>query len=136
MSAKHFLFGGVILLAIYTARVAGHAQTAAAPNLDQCKKDAAAWYSKDADREYDARRTEFLNHGVPNPTEWSRISAHEVYVRMTEFQTCMKTYPAMDDEFRKYAYRYYGLLADRSIDYLTRHGELEQFMKEDAQGLR
>jgi hypothetical protein len=78
----------------------------------------------------------FLNHGVPNPTEWSRISAHEVYVRMTGFQACMKTYPAMDDEFRKDAYRYYGLLADRTIDYLERHHELEQFMKEDAQGLR
>jgi hypothetical protein len=151
MNAKPLLFCEIILVAAYFALVSVQPQTPkafqparpltlqlqkTAPTIDQCIADAKAWYSKDADRAYDAGRTEFLNRGVPNPSEWSKISAHEVYVRMTEFQACMRSYPDISDEFRTYAYRYYGLLADRSIDYLTRHGELEQFMKEDAQGLR
>jgi len=151
MNAKLLLFSGVIAGAAYIALASVQAQTPrafppaqtvtfqspkTAPTIEQCTADATAWYSKDADRAYDAGRTEFLNRGVPNPSEWSKISAHEVYVRMTEFQACMRAYPDTSDEFRKYAYRYYGLLADRSIDYLGRHGELEKFMKEDADGLR
>jgi hypothetical protein len=40
------------LIATSGIPLAGHAQTATAPTLEQCKNDAAAWYSKDADRAY------------------------------------------------------------------------------------
>jgi len=130
----------ILSLGIYATRHL-HAQNTQpavepVPTVDQCRKDGPAWYSKDAQLEYDKARFNSFSTGKLAETEFSKLSAHDLYVRMKDMGNCITVDPQNSERYDSSSYHYYGFIADRFMDYMERHKLLEDFMKEDAQGKR
>ena len=98
-----------------------------APPLEQCRADVRLWHSQTKD-------------------DVSKLSFDELQQRSLEMWNCpstdvgagegIKQYEIDMDNYRAMHLVYQGLSGQRMLDYIVRHGETNQFLDEDAKGLR
>jgi len=107
-----------------------------APTAEVCKADAAVWWGDDVVEEYEKSSTQLASGGkyIPNPA--GDLSWDEVAARMHEMYNC-KEVDKQDAQTYSRAFEFYwGVRMERYERFIQRHGLMEKFWKEDAQGLR
>ena len=107
-----------------------------APTVEVCRADAAVWWSDDVVAEYNKSEEQLASGGkyIPNPA--GDLSLKEVSARRREMYDCVQV-DKRDAQIYRGAYEFYwGVRMGRYERFIERHGLMDEFLKEDAQGLR
>jgi hypothetical protein len=107
-----------------------------APTAAQCQADVAVWYSNEIATEYMNAQTAWVTDGKPNKTEGGKMSFTEATARMHEMFECQLVDKGKVGLYHEAGTFFYGIYADRAIDFIERHHLWAEFRKEDAEGLR
>ena len=107
-----------------------------APTAAQCQADVAVWYSAEMSTEYLNAQTAWITDRKPNKTPAGKMKVSEAIARMNEMFDCRLVDEEKSDLYQRAGNFYYGIYADRAIDFIGRHHLWPEFRKEDAEGLR
>ncbi len=107
-----------------------------APTKDVCQADVSVWYSTEMSTEYLNAEAAWVTDHVRNRTALAKMSLHTVIARMDEMNACMHVDPEQIDLYHSAGDLYYGIYADRAINFISRHHLMEQFEQEDSAGAR
>ena len=105
-----------------------------APTADQCKADQAVWGSGYTQTQYNEAQTRHIEDGTPNRTDIARLTIPQLKQRMNEMYQCEDV--VATEPYHQTGNFYYGVIGDRHLGFLMRHGLMNQMMKEDAAGKR
>lgn len=129
---------GILALATFVS--GGFAQQSQepqhAPTIEVCKADVAVWWTDYIVDQYENSENELASTGkyLRNPA--GDLPITEVSARMNEMHNCARV-DAHDRATYTSAWEfYYGVAMERWRQFVVRHGMRDQFMKEDAEGLR
>jgi hypothetical protein len=107
-----------------------------APTKDMCRADVAVWWSESVIKEYDDSETELMRTGKYKPNRAGDVPFRELGARAHEMLNCQHVDPE-GQKLYSYAFEFYSAVrSDRFERFIQRHELREQFVKEDAQGLR
>jgi hypothetical protein len=126
----------VIAILILATAPAFAQQIEHAPTAAQCQADVAVWYSPEASTEYQKAQTAWTTDHKPNRTPGGKMKVMEAIARMDEMFDCQLVDPQKEDLYYRAGNFYYGIYADRAINFISRHQLWPEFRKEDAAGLR
>jgi hypothetical protein len=129
-------FATAILLLAATAGTADVQDVKHAPTRETCRADVAVWYSDTIVDAYEHSEDELASGGkyIRNPA--GDLQIREVIGRMREMHEC-KLVVSEDRQLYSDAWNfYYGVLTERYKRFVDRHGLYDQFVKEDAAGIR
>ena len=105
-----------------------------APTAEQCKADQAVWGSDYAQTQYNETETRHIQDGAPNRTYIARLTIPRLEKRMSEMYQCEEV--VATEPYHETGNFYHGVIGDRHLGFLVRHGLMSQMMKEDAAGKR
>jgi hypothetical protein len=118
------------------ARGALAQQAQHAPTVDVCRADVAVWWTEYIVSQYEKSEDGLASGGkyIRNPA--GDLPIKEVSVRMNEMHDC-ENVDTRDARTYSSAWGfYYGIIMERYQRFVERHGLHDQFMKEDAEGMR
>jgi superfamily II RNA helicase len=119
----------LLLIAMWVVPIAAQD----APTIQQCRADVEMWKPKSSDYQsfYDALSTSELMHRAKLLTVCGIVAANERTGQLVTLDEAIQI-GAWSDLQGMYALQW----ANRAMSYIKRHGELEQFWKEDTGGQR
>lgn len=107
-----------------------------APTAEQCQADAKVWGNQSDENDYMKAEGEHINLGIPDESLINKLPVTQVAARMYEMGTCGDVDPGNQAQYTNVANFYLGVEAAREMSYLKRHALWQQFLAEDADGLR
>lgn len=101
-----------------------------------CTANAAAWFvSSDVSAYIDAT-AKYRAGGQPNTTLYSMLPIGEVWMRNREMTACAKVDKPNGPQYHLVGQFYFSVANDRTTNFMARHHLLDQFYREDGQGVR
>jgi hypothetical protein len=107
-----------------------------APTVEMCRANVAVWYSVESENEFTQAQLKWLRDGIPNRTEFAKLSIPELFARMYEMLDCSEADGQRHNQYFDAASFYNDIVADRTLRFVIRHGLMDQLKKEDAEGKR
>ncbi len=130
------IFAGLLGLALLFSSAAFGQEVQHAPTKDVCQADVAVWYNPEMSAEYNNAQGVWARDHVPNRTALAKMPLHEVLGRMDEMYSCEQVDEQRNDLYHSAGNMYFGIYADRAINFIYRHHLMQQFRQEDAAGAR
>jgi len=107
-----------------------------APTVDVCRADQAAWEDSQGWLDYAQQELKHERDGAKNKNPAAQLSYDELLLREIEMGTCMKVDPPKADEYQEVWRFYKEVESDKYHHFIERHHLVDQFLREDAAGLR
>jgi hypothetical protein len=107
-----------------------------APTVEVCRADAAVWENTEIVEQYENSENQLTVGGkyIPNPA--GDLLFEEAKARMYEMYNCKEVDKQNAQTYSSAFNFYWGVRMDRYERFIQRHGLMDKFLKEDAQGLR
>jgi hypothetical protein len=130
------MYKASFLLAMFLACPLGAQVEEPAPTPNRCRTDAALWATRKTQNDYAEATGATMRSGIPNQNEINLLPIKEIMRRETEMIACTSADSQSLETYMEGAYFYHRVRTDRYIDFVFRHGLIQQFLDEDAAGKR
>jgi hypothetical protein len=107
-----------------------------APTVDACHADQAAWGNKQDQLEYARQELELSKNGTKDTSPAAAPSYEELLSRRREMITCANVDPLNVEKYIDVGNFYAQVAGDRFENFVVRHHLMQQFLHEDAAGVR
>ena len=107
-----------------------------APTVEQCRADVALWHNLKIFTEYNSAQTAWASDGVPNRTPTAQLPLSTIQSRLLEMAVCTDVDKPNHATYYETNQFYAGVVHDRYVRFLKRHGLMDQLWAEDAAGER
>lgn len=107
-----------------------------APTVDVCRADQAAWGNAQAQQDYATQELQHAKQGTKNTNPSAELPYEELIARQGEMVTCTAVDPPNSDKYVDTDNFYTQVAGDRFENFIIRHNLMQQFLHEDAAGLR